>query len=61
LAATVEAVRAVGPMPIDINSLFDTTLVGLATLQSIRRGVPIVVEELRKETLVPSPSGRGLG
>jgi len=60
LAATVEAVRAGREMPIEINSLFDTTLVSLATLESIRHGKPIAVEELRRETL-PSPSGRGAG
>ena len=38
MAAFVQAVRSGGPMPIDVDSLFDTTLATLAVDESLRRG-----------------------
>ena len=38
MAAFVDAVRSGGPMPIDVDSLIDTTLATLAVDESLRRG-----------------------
>jgi len=47
MRAFVEAIRTGGPMPIPIDSLFDTTLVTLAAQESIRSGQRILLDEYR--------------
>jgi predicted dehydrogenase/threonine dehydrogenase-like Zn-dependent dehydrogenase len=46
MAAFVQAVRTGGPMPIPVDSLFDTTLATLAVDESLRRGQPVRLAEL---------------
>jgi predicted dehydrogenase len=45
MAAFVEAVRSGGPMPIPVDSLFDTTLATLAVGESLRRAAPVDLAE----------------
>jgi predicted dehydrogenase/threonine dehydrogenase-like Zn-dependent dehydrogenase len=45
MAAFVEAVRSGGPMPIPIDSLFDTTLATLAADESLRRAGPVALAD----------------
>jgi len=52
LAATVDALRQGKEMPISVESLFTTTLVSFATLESIRSGEPIAIDDIVKELAV---------
>jgi predicted dehydrogenase/threonine dehydrogenase-like Zn-dependent dehydrogenase len=45
MAAFVESVRSGGPMPIPIDSLFDTTVATLAVDESLRRGGPVSIAD----------------
>ncbi|MBN2022635.1 MAG: bi-domain-containing oxidoreductase [Pirellulales bacterium] len=47
--ALLDALAEGGPAPIPVASLFDTTLVGIAAIQSIQRGEPVVIAALRQE------------
>ncbi len=51
VAAFVGALRTGTEMPIDVQSLIATTLVSLATLQSVQRGQPIEIAKLQEELL----------
>ena len=51
LRAFVESVRHGGPSPISTESLFDTTLVSIAVLESIQRGTPISIAKMRKRVV----------
>ena len=48
LRAFAESIRRGEPSPISVESLFDTTLVTIAVLESIQRGVPISMSEMRE-------------
>ncbi len=48
LAAFVDAIQRGVPSPISVESLFDTTLVSFAALESIQQGVPISIAQMRE-------------
>ena len=48
LQAFVESLRRGEPSPISVESLFDTTLLSIAVLESIQRGTPIAMAEMRE-------------
>ena len=52
LAAVVDAMRAGRKLPIESESLFATTLVSFAALESIRSGEPVAIEDAIKELTV---------
>jgi predicted dehydrogenase len=51
LEAFVEAIRRGEPSPISAESLFDTTLVSFAVLESIQQGVPISIAQMRESVV----------
>jgi len=55
LEAFLASVRRAEPMPISIDSLVDTTLASFAVVESLRRGEPVTLSEL-KELLTASCS-----
>ncbi len=54
LAVFVDAIRRGEPSPISVESLFDTTLVSFAALESIQQGTPISIAQMR-ESVVNEP------
>ncbi|MBN2294572.1 MAG: bi-domain-containing oxidoreductase [Pirellulales bacterium] len=54
LAAFVDAIQRGVSSPISTESLFDTTLVSFAVLESIQRGVPISIAQMR-ESVISEP------
>ena len=51
LAAFVDAIRHGRPSPIGVESLFDTTLVSFAALESIQQGTPISMARMRESVI----------
>ena len=51
LAAFVDAIQRGEPSPISVESLFDTTLVSFAALESIQRGTQISMDEMRARVI----------
>lgn len=56
LAAFIEAVKSGGPMPIDVEMLFTTTLATFAIVRSLQRGAPVTLAELQAEIIADVPS-----
>jgi predicted dehydrogenase len=50
MAAFVDAVTKAGPMPVSLDSLFDTTLVTLGAEESLRRGATVAIADFWAES-----------